>query len=56
MGSRDGTGEKKGTLWYGSEPVLDQWFKYLVEDTKALDSGVVSMSDVMGATMPVEKA
>ena len=54
VGSRDGTGEKKGRLWYGSEPVLDQWFKHLVGDTTDTDSGTVSMSEVMEATIPVE--
>ncbi len=55
VGSRDGTGEKKGRLWYGSEPVLDQWFKHLVEETDSKDSGVVDMSEIMDVTMPVEK-
>ena len=55
VGSRDGTGDQKGRLWYGSEPVLDQWFQHLVEETVSKDSGVVDMSEIMDATVPAEK-
>ena len=53
VGSRDGTGDKKGRLWYGSEPVLEQWCRYLTDDVKKSEGGVVSMGDIVDVTTPV---
>ncbi len=54
VGSRDGTGDKKGRLWYGSEPVLEQWFHHLTDDSKEGEGGVVSMKEILDVTAPVE--
>jgi len=39
---------------YGSEPVLEQWCRYLTDNVEKSDGGVVSMKEIMDVTAPVD--
>lgn len=54
VGSRDGTEGKNVRLWYGSEPVLEQWFRHLVEKVEYGEGGVVAIEDIAEDTLPAQ--
>ncbi len=59
MGAADGSGDKEGRLWYGSEVVLDRWFGHLVEgvDFSAGGQGVKEVQELVDTSVaaPGEK-
>lgn len=49
----DGSGDKQGRLWYGSQPVLDKWFDYLIEgvDFKGGSEGVTEVQQLVDSSV-----
>ena len=52
VGSVDGTETKKGRLWYGSGPVLEQWIKYITEDGDYSARGTVPLTEIIQPSVP----
>lgn len=49
VGSKDGVGDKKGRLWYGSVGVLDQWIKYIDGEADPKESRTVPAEELPAA-------
>ena len=49
VGSKDGVGDKKGRLWYGSLGVLEQWEKYIDKEADPKESRLVEADELPAA-------